>query len=87
MLQIFRLIQVIHLKNSAQYATLLRAFLAGYRSIRPLDPDHEAHIDVLIAAEAIWGPERYQEGLERLRMSQHFATTGVLGQLVCMAEK
>jgi Ser/Thr protein kinase RdoA (MazF antagonist) len=39
-----------NLKNSAQYATLLRAFLAGYRSIRPLDPDHEAYIDVLIAA-------------------------------------
>ena len=38
------------LKNSAQYATLLRAFLAGHRSIRHLDPDHEAHIDVLIAA-------------------------------------
>jgi len=49
-LQIFRLTQVIHLKNSAQYATLLRAFLAGYGSIRPLDPDHEAHIDVFIAA-------------------------------------
>jgi Ser/Thr protein kinase RdoA (MazF antagonist) len=39
-----------NLKNSAQYATLLRAFLAGYRSIRPLDPDYEPHIDVLIAA-------------------------------------
>jgi len=38
------------LKNSAQYATLLRALLADYRSIRPLDPDHEALIDVLIAA-------------------------------------
>jgi SAM-dependent methyltransferase len=37
--------------------------------------------------EAIRGPERYQEGLERLQMSQQFATTGVLGQLVCVAEK
>ena len=37
--------------------------------------------------EAIRGPERYQEGLERLQMSQHFATTGVLGQFVCIAEK
>ena len=37
--------------------------------------------------EAIRGPERYEEGLERLQMSQHFATTGVLGQLVCIAEK
>ena len=50
MLQISRLTQVIHLKNSAQYATLLRAFLVSYCSIRPLDPDHEAHIDVLIVA-------------------------------------
>jgi Ser/Thr protein kinase RdoA (MazF antagonist) len=39
-----------NLQNSAQYATLLRAFLAGYRSVRPLDPEHEAHIDLLIAA-------------------------------------
>jgi Ser/Thr protein kinase RdoA (MazF antagonist) len=39
-----------NLQNSAHYATLLRAFLAGYRSVRPLDPEHEAHIDLLIAA-------------------------------------
>jgi sarcosine/dimethylglycine N-methyltransferase len=37
--------------------------------------------------EAIRGPERYREGLERLEMSQHFATTGVLGQFACIAEK
>lgn len=37
--------------------------------------------------EALRGPERYQEGLERLQMSQHFATTGVLGQFACIAEK
>src|SRR4029450_7169331 len=39
-----------NLKNAAQCATLLRAFLAGYRSIRPLEPDHEAHIDMFTAA-------------------------------------
>ncbi len=39
-----------NLKTSAQYTTLLRAFLAGYRSVRPLDPAHEAHLDLLIAA-------------------------------------
>jgi hypothetical protein len=33
------------------------------------------------------GPARYQEGLERLQMSQRFATTGHLGQLVCVAEQ
>ena len=39
------------------------------------------------AFEALRGPERYQEGLKRLQMSQYLATTGVLGQLVCIAEK
>lgn len=37
--------------------------------------------------EAIRGPARYQEGLERLQMSQRFATAGRLGQLACIAEK
>jgi sarcosine/dimethylglycine N-methyltransferase len=37
--------------------------------------------------EAMRGPERYLEGLERLQMSQQCATTGMLGQLVCIAEK
>jgi cyclopropane fatty-acyl-phospholipid synthase-like methyltransferase len=37
--------------------------------------------------EAMRGPARYQEGLERLQMSQRFATAGLLGQLVCIAEK
>jgi hypothetical protein len=37
--------------------------------------------------EAMWGPERYLEGLARLQMSQQCAITGVLGQLVCIAEK
>ena len=37
--------------------------------------------------EAMRGPERYLEGLERLQMSQQCATTGVVGQLVCIAEK
>ncbi len=39
-----------NLKNSAQYATLRPAFLAGYRSVRPLPLEHEAHIDLFIAA-------------------------------------
>jgi sarcosine/dimethylglycine N-methyltransferase len=36
---------------------------------------------------AVRGPARYQEGLERLQMSQRFATAGLLGQLACIAEK
>lgn len=37
--------------------------------------------------EAMRGPARYQVGLERLQMSQRFATAGLLGQLACIAEK
>jgi hypothetical protein len=37
--------------------------------------------------EATRGPERYQEGLERLQMTQRFAATGILGQTACIAEK
>lgn len=37
--------------------------------------------------EAMRGLRRYLEGLERLQMSQQLVTTGVLGQLVCFAEK
>jgi hypothetical protein len=36
---------------------------------------------------AMRGPARYQEGLERLQMSQRLATAGILGQLACIAEK
>jgi len=37
--------------------------------------------------EAARGPERYQEGLRRLEMSQRFALTGALGQFGCIALK
>jgi cyclopropane fatty-acyl-phospholipid synthase-like methyltransferase len=37
--------------------------------------------------EAIRGPGRYQEGLERLDMSQRFAQAGILGQFAGIAEK
>ena len=37
--------------------------------------------------EAARGLERYQEGLERLQMTQRFATLGYLGQIACIAEK
>jgi hypothetical protein len=39
------------------------------------------------AFEAMRGPARYQEGMERLQMSQRFAMTGYLGQLACLAER
>jgi sarcosine/dimethylglycine N-methyltransferase len=37
--------------------------------------------------EAVRGPARYQEGLERLHLSQRFAQAGLLGQVACIAEK
>jgi len=37
--------------------------------------------------EAMRGPARYQEGLERLQMSQRLASSGLLGQLACIAEQ
>jgi sarcosine/dimethylglycine N-methyltransferase len=36
---------------------------------------------------AVRGPTRYQEGLERLQMSQQFASAGLLGQFAGIAEK
>ena len=47
----------------------------------------EVYLERRAEFEAVRGPERYQEGLERLQMSQHFAATGVLGQFACVAEK
>jgi cyclopropane fatty-acyl-phospholipid synthase-like methyltransferase len=46
-----------------------------------------AYLERRADMEAMRGPERYQEGLERLQMSQHFAAAGVLGQFACIAEK
>jgi cyclopropane fatty-acyl-phospholipid synthase-like methyltransferase len=37
--------------------------------------------------EAARGPERYQQGLERLEMTQRLAAAGVLGQFGCVAVK
>jgi hypothetical protein len=37
--------------------------------------------------EAARGFERYQQGLERLEMSQRLAATGVLGEFGCIAVK
>src|SRR5262249_25349435 len=39
------------------------------------------------AFESARGPDRYQEGLERLEMTRRLAVAGVLGQLGCIAEK
>lgn len=39
-----------NLKDYPRYPALRREFLAGYRSIRPLLKEHEAHIDLFIAA-------------------------------------
>jgi 2-polyprenyl-3-methyl-5-hydroxy-6-metoxy-1,4-benzoquinol methylase len=39
------------------------------------------------AFEAARGPERYQERLQRLQITQRLATEGCLGQIACIAEK
>jgi SAM-dependent methyltransferase len=46
-----------------------------------------AYLERRAELEAMRGPERYQEGLERLQMSQQFAAAGALGQFACIAEK
>jgi len=45
------------------------------------------YVEQRAAFEAARGLERYQEGLERLQMTQRFATLGYLGQIACIAEK
>jgi sarcosine/dimethylglycine N-methyltransferase len=37
--------------------------------------------------EAIGGPERYRKRLERLQMTQRLASSGLIGQLACIAVK
>jgi hypothetical protein len=65
----------LFLEDTSTYAVrFYTRVLEGYRSERA-------------RFEAARGPERYQEGLERLEMSQHLATTGLLGQFGCIAVK
>jgi cyclopropane fatty-acyl-phospholipid synthase-like methyltransferase len=65
---------VFHEETSAYAVRFYTRVLEGYRAGRA-------------RFEAARGPERYQEGLERLEMSRHLAATGVLGQLGCIALK
>jgi cyclopropane fatty-acyl-phospholipid synthase-like methyltransferase len=57
--------------------------LAGRFYSRLLD----VYVERRAAFEAARGPERYQQGLERLRLNQRLAVEGVLGQLACIAER
>ena len=45
------------------------------------------YVEQQAAFEAARGPERYQEGLQRLQITQRLATQDCLGQIVCIAEK
>ena len=60
-------------ETSAYTARFYTRILEGYQ-------EHRAEF------EAARGPERYREGLERLKMTRKLAVTGVLGQLACIAE-
>jgi cyclopropane fatty-acyl-phospholipid synthase-like methyltransferase len=65
---------VFHEETSAYAVRFYTRVLEGYRAERA-------------RFEAARGPERYQEGLQRLAMSQQLAATGVLGHLGCIALK
>ena len=63
-----------HAETSAYAVRFYTRLLTGY-------------VEQRAAFEAARGPERYQEGLERIQMTQRFATLGCLGQIACIAEK
>jgi SAM-dependent methyltransferase len=63
-----------HEETSAYVTRFYTRVLEGYRAERT-------------RFEAARGPERYQQGLERLEMSQRLAAAGVLGQFGCVAVK
>jgi hypothetical protein len=83
------------LGNPSEFLRTVRA--AGLRLLYHVDTSvYAVRFDTRLLAiyrerrtefEALQGPERYQEGLERLQMSQPLATTGGLGQFACLAEK
>ena len=47
----------------------------------------EQYVERRTEFAAARGLVRYQEGLERLRLSQRLASAGMLGQFACIAEK
>ncbi len=55
-----------NLKDYPSYPALRRAFLEGYRGERPLPPEHEAQIDLLIAARhatsCLWAAGCHRSG-------------------------
>lgn len=68
-------LEVVFREETSAYAVRFYSrVLEGYRADRA-------------RFEAARGPDRYKEGLARLEMSQHLASTGVLGQLGCIALK
>ncbi len=70
-----RVISSYFARTSPAYAVrFYTRVLEGYRRER-------------VRFKAVRGPERYQEGLERLEMSRHLASTDVLGQISCIAVK
>jgi len=47
----------------------------------------QAYVDKRADFEAARGAERYQEGLERLKMTTQLAVEGLIGQLACVATR
>ena len=68
-------LQVVWHEETSDYATRFYAGLV------------DAFLAERAALEAVIGPKRYAEGLERLRLSRQLAAAGVIGQLGCIAQK
>ena len=81
-------------RDYPHYPALKRAFLAGYRSVRPLPKEYEAYIPLLIATRhatsALWAAGRIRHGGlapdEAQRMLGHIAYR--MGEMrACLAGK
>ena len=68
-------LQVVWHEETSDYATRFYAGLV------------DAFLAERAALEAVIGPKRYAEGLERLRLSRQLVAAGVIGQLGCIAQK
>ena len=66
-----------NVKDYPAYPVLSRAFLDGYRSVRPLPSEHERHLDLLIAARhattCLWAAGLRRQGHSQLDTTAHIA--------------
>jgi hypothetical protein len=72
--------------QAAGFRLLYHAATSAY-AVRFYSRLLEQYVERRAEFEAARGPARYQEGLERLRLSQQLASAGRLGQFACIAEQ